>query len=57
MKQEILKNFEYLPLTLFAMLLFMPVFCGAVAWVWYHHRGNTLEKFSTLPLEGGSTDE
>ena len=57
MKQEILKNFEYLPLTLFAMLLFMTVFCGAVAWVWYHHRGNTLEKFSTLPLEGGSTDE
>lgn len=53
MKQEVLSNFEWIYLSIFALLLFLTLFIGVAAWVVRKGSNKTYAEASMLPFEKG----
>ncbi len=53
MKKEVLLNFEYLDLTIFAFFLFLMVFVGTILWINRKGSKDVYKSIENLPLEDG----
>lgn len=53
MKQEVLSNFEWIYLSIFALLLFMTLFIGVLAWIVRKDSDKTYAEAAMIPFEQG----